>query len=429
MQKKQNDANDFSPDEDELIHSVNISNHQTDVKQLFSYIDQKCHSIFPPWSNSLLFPANDEEGYDITKYCQECYKAGGDLKHISVKIYFCPKTYSTENGFEGEGFGQLTKDIQRASLASGFEVFKNGKYPAKKLGLRCIKFSCCKSRKYISQAKEHTLVTQVRKSTFHQDRKNSRGPSGKKMARRCSTKKPVSIMHTCKYFFLLHFDIDKGFYVVPGFGNMKHSHHPKFGDNNINLPPRLLDEVNKDFVGDMGDGHASNAIIRNILFLKTGKLVSRSNINYMKKTAHDVSENDKMRDMCNMSPTDIMLRKCQTKGYDYMVLFQDPCHGLLPRTELFSGLDGSKEETCLTGLSHSESKDINNYINTGRLSLRLDCHQKYMMAFAWVSPSERERFNLFPEIITVDTVLGTNNENRPLLTMGGKDSNCKMFIF
>ena len=95
----------------------------------------------------------------------------------------------------------------------------------------------------------------------------------------------------------------------------------------------------------------------------------------------------------------------------------------------FSGLDGSKEETCLTGLSHSESKDINNYINTGRLSLRLDCHQKYMMAFAWVSPSERERFNLFPEIITVDTVFGTNNENRPLLTMGGKDSNGKMFIF
>ena len=52
-----------------------------------------------------------------------------------------------------------------------------------------------------------------------------------------------------------------------------------------------------------------------------------------------------------------------------------------------------------------------------------------MIAFAWVNPSERERFNLFPEVITVDTVAGTNNENRPLLTMGGKDSNGKMFIF
>ena len=52
-----------------------------------------------------------------------------------------------------------------------------------------------------------------------------------------------------------------------------------------------------------------------------------------------------------------------------------------------------------------------------------------MIAFAWANPSERERFNLFPEVITVDTVDGTNNENRPLLTMGGKDPNGKMFIF
>ena len=56
--------------------------------------------------------------------------------------------------------------------------------------------------------------------------------------------------------------------------------------------------------------------------------------------------------------------------------------------------------------------------NNDRILLRnslLLVNEKYMMDFAWVSPSERERFNLFPEIITVDTVFGTNYENRPLL--------------
>ena len=52
-----------------------------------------------------------------------------------------------------------------------------------------------------------------------------------------------------------------------------------------------------------------------------------------------------------------------------------------------------------------------------------------MISFAWVTPQDREKLILFPEVITVDVVFGTNNENRPLLMMGGKDSNGKMFIF
>ena len=52
-----------------------------------------------------------------------------------------------------------------------------------------------------------------------------------------------------------------------------------------------------------------------------------------------------------------------------------------------------------------------------------------MIAFAWVNPTERERFNLFPEVLTVETVSGTNNEICPLLTMGGKYSNGRTYIF
>ena len=35
---------------------------------------------------------------------------------------------------------------------------------------------------------------------------------------------------------------------------------------------------------------------------------------------------------------------------------------------------------------------------------------------------------MFPEVIIVDTVFSTNNESRPLLTIGDKDSMGKMFI-
>ena len=43
--------------------------------------------------------------------------------------------------------------------------------------------------------------------------------------------------------------------------------------------------------------------------------------------------------------------------------------------------------------------------------------------------SGKEKFGLFPEIIFIDTLFGSKNENRPLLIMAGKDSHGKIFIF
>ena len=65
----------------------------------------------------------------------------------------------------------------------------------------------------------------------------------------------------------------------------------------------------------------------------------------------------------------------------------------------------------------------------GQSAKNLEDKQNYMMGFAWVIPSELRLLEAFPNVIMVDTVEKTNNEKRPLLTVGGKDSNGKMFIF
>ena len=46
-----------------------------------------------------------------------------------------------------------------------------------------------------------------------------------------------------------------------------------------------------------------------------------------------------------------------------------------------------------------------------------------MMSFAWVNLKELYLLDTFPEVIMADTTEKTNNEKRPLLTTGGKDSN------
>ena len=68
-------------------------------------------------------------------------------------------------------------------------------------------------------------------------------------------------------------------------------------------------------------------------------------------------------------------------------------------------------------------------VRIGRSSKNLEENQKYLMGFAWVIPSELRLFEALPNVIMVDTIEKTNNEKRPLLTVGGKDSNWKMFIF
>ena len=68
-------------------------------------------------------------------------------------------------------------------------------------------------------------------------------------------------------------------------------------------------------------------------------------------------------------------------------------------------------------------------VRVGRSAKKLQENQKYMMGFAWVIPNELRLFKSFPNVIMVDTAEKTNNEKRPLLTVGGKDSNRKMFIF
>ena len=60
--------------------------------------------------------------------------------------------------------------------------------------------------------------------------------------------------------------------------------------------------------------------------------------------------------------------------------------------------------------------------------MNLKEEQKHMMPFARINPKELYLLEAFPEVIMVDTTEQTNNEKRPLLTAGWKDSNGTIFI-
>ena len=69
------------------------------------------------------------------------------------------------------------------------------------------------------------------------------------------------------------------------------------------------------------------------------------------------------------------------------------------------------------------------FINTHRQVFGIKRLPALFIGLTWVTPMEQKKFRHFPEVIWVDTFSDTNKDKHPLLTISGKDSFGKLFIF
>jgi len=67
------------------------------------------------------------------------------------------------------------------------------------------------------------------------------------------------------------------------------------------------------FMNEMNAGNASDSIIRNVLYVKTGQHMTRSNMNYLKQTINKCMDNDTKIRAQNIFPSDHMILKAKTK--------------------------------------------------------------------------------------------------------------------
>ena len=266
------------------------------------------------------------------------------------------------------------------------------------------------------------------------DRKNQRSQGWKKCRRSYFLK---SIHKECRYIFFFYIDYDDyGFYVEPGIGNRNHTHHSPLNQHSQEKSKSGIDNDDENFINDMADGQAKDAQIQNIVFNKTGKLIPRYTIRqitkYKKRTIVNESDFREMfhnQEKDELSPTEYMMRYCRARNYNFQLLLNDPYFSSDPTSETYT-MDKEEPITeCILDFNEKEMDKLKNNVNFGRIAMDLKHEQKYMMSFAWVNPKELYLLDAFPEVIMVDTTEKTNNEKRPLLTAGGKDSNGNMFIF
>ena len=232
------------------------------------------------------------EMIDITQFVGK-----GKSKRDINRIYFCNTTYPSQEEmniihhanlhslplkqvmptcFKSSAFKKLATDLKNATSNSGFVLIRNGCEGKLNSSGYIInqRFACQQYQSYTPSTNLKSS-TSFRKHTFHNDRKNHR-EDGRKLCRQRNSKLAKSKCSTCRFSFRVSFDFN-GFYVAPGLGNCKHSGHSKIGNNVMSY----LDDVNEQFIKDMGEGYTRPSCIQNAVFNKTGKLISRSAIRHI----------------------------------------------------------------------------------------------------------------------------------------------------
>ena len=167
--------------------------------------------------------------------------------------------------------------------------------------------------------------------------------------------------------------------------------------------------------------NTSTGVISNIVFEKTGKLFSRKNMEYISGLCNDLHE---LSDMKAMSTSDKLVKYLHDNNMDYMVLLHDPIISAVRNDTHMQDTNGVQEDIPF---SKEEQIQVEDFVTANRIAYKCLPKQLLMMGVAWVIPSERILFGLYPEVITVDTTNKTNNEQRPLLTISAKSSTGKMF--
>ena len=130
-----------------------------------------------------------------------------------------------------------------------------------------------------------------------------------------------------------------------------------------------------------------------------------------------------------MSSTDKMVKYCRSKGYHFQLLINDPQLSPSPVSETHHNHHDPPLIEEIDDFTEQELITINENIIQGRHANNLLPNHKYMMAFCWMLPDELSLLEAFSHVIFIDVTEKTNNEKRPLLTAGFKDSNGNTVIF
>jgi len=331
-----------------------------------------------------------------------------------------------------EGRKKLVKHLSTIShLRGSCQLISNGG------GKSRYHYLCCSRSKKYQSFSNLKVDGPFRNSTMECDRNNSRGSKGNSQPKRSTTGRPIAHDQTCKAKICIDVD-DFSFFMVCGIGDSTHNGHPPLSPHLMATPSRLVPDSAHTL-----QCMAANANIRpgqtaSLVLSKYGLRLTRRQVAKTQSISQLLdalpTEEDKSAEC---SDSDRVFRYLQKKKASYIALFhsksEQNCNNLSERP-LPDFLWVEAVENPGNSLSiPMECKDcmdfsLLQYARDSRAVTAATDDQDVLISVAWALPSAKRLFNAFPEVLFIDGTHKTNNEDRPLITMGVKDMDGKVQI-
>ena len=167
-----------------LTNSVDISLNKNQLTTARRLVDQLYEQNNTEWYSTIIMETEDFSDPNSLNNDFLEYAGKHNPSHAKLSKYMCPIKYNTEDGFDGNGFKKLLKTLSDSSQKSGFSIIRKGYYK-----YRDIKYAriVCSMYEYYRGKLDNRKSSEYRVYSFHNDRKNSRGKDGKKLARKSRT--------------------------------------------------------------------------------------------------------------------------------------------------------------------------------------------------------------------------------------------------
>ena len=125
----------------------------------------------------------------------------------------------------------------------------------------------------------------------------------KKTSCQSVTQRPID--NECKCYFFSSVQCDEfRFFLAPRVGNKHHLFHPKWNNEQIGFPPRLLNKENKSIIEKISKADGNHTITGNVVFHTTGIMLSKHNIAYLSGLCGELQELD---DIKEQNPSEKMI--------------------------------------------------------------------------------------------------------------------------
>lgn len=417
-----------SKDDPDVYSSVNAT------RKLQEEIDRSTF-LFKQWTEPFIFTRNPVNHWTDGEVHKADLFRHADPMSKSLPFpctYFFKHQYDSSDGFKGKGWENLRNDLCLAAIDNGFKVEVNssdGK--TNKSPYRLIK--CSSGVVYRGNVKNESEKTHRSFSHTNDKKRNSRGKAGKNMACRGEFSRAASSECACPFGLKIGFD-EKGFFVFNGYGNPNHCGHLKSEKPSHTLPTRLIPQEELDRCTEIAQTSTGTSGAAAVYRARNKSSINRADLYHHSQKAAAAKDVAAGRTK-DFSDSDKIASLFVEKGYPYMALYSeyrdDEKNDLNIMYDAYEVDEQELMKDCAVELLKyplDDLPDAKEFMEERLKHLILQKHQKLLVAFAWTTPLQKKLFTMHPEVVSVDTVKGTCNESRPLLTVTGRTPNGTTFF-